>query len=157
MQWGYGNASQHYLTAIPSSRQLQLNTQQCPNCDNTKKMHPKHQHLVCPIPLTATKQRINNHHVTMQLTHLAQPKHQHHVVKYHRFAWSWKDHALRKWESNWCRFPQPSCLTARRQWQPKKLAAYKLRQCSPCGHPSVNTSLSNTTRLNQGWEKQTRN
>ena len=55
-------------------------TYQCPNCDNaTQLVQPKHQQLVCPIPLTATKQPINNYTVTMQPAHLLQPKHQHQV------------------------------------------------------------------------------
>ena len=58
-------------------------TYQCPNCDNaTQLVQPKHQQLVCLIPLTATKQpirSINNYTVTMQPTHLVQPKHQHQV------------------------------------------------------------------------------
>ena len=45
------------------------------------------------------------------------------------------------------------CFISNRQLQPKKLAAYKLRQCNPCGNPNINMCVSNTTRLHEGCEK----
>ena len=44
-------------------------------------------------------------------------------------------------------------LLPRRQLQPKKLAAYKLRECNPCGSPKIIMCVSNTTRLHEVWEK----
>ena len=54
-------------------------TYQGPNCGNATQLVQPKQPLVCPITQTATKQPINNYTVTMQPTHLVQPKHQNQV------------------------------------------------------------------------------